>query len=628
IVAQSPNTNNGDGSRNLRGSVKSEMETWRASMSIVDAVSTAPNPQFARENRIDLTGEWHFAHDDADVGLRERWFAHPERIDRRIVVPYPPESRLSGIHDTNFHRVLWYARPLSVETAESGAHPLLHFGAVDYEASVWVDGNWVGSHTGGQTPFHFDIADALDPEVTEHWIVVRATDDPLDDEQPRGKQDWKESPHVIWYHRTSGIWQPVWLEHAPATHIESVHWKFDAATWRVDFEVTLSGRAVDGTMLRIDLEHEAVKLPSIATAVHGNRASGQIGLATSHETMNSGQLMWSPSRPNLIGARLTLTTPDQPDDEVLTYLGLRTVETSPNRIRINGQPIFLRLVLNQGYWPESQLTAPSPEALKREVELILELGFNGARNHQKVEDPRFHYWADRLGLLVWGEMPAAFIYTDKAIGRHLAEWRDAVVRDRNHPSVIAWVPFNESWGVSEAGHSVAQQHAVKAAYHTAHQLDGTRPVIGNDGWDQVAGDIFTIHDYTWDPESLARRYSSPEAVEEALDEHYPGSRRLVAGDYDHVGKPVVVSEFGGVSYAPASGANWFGYGTVGTEEEYLAKYEELTSRLHSFPKLAGFCYTQLTDTEQEINGLLTEDRVPKVDINEIRRITRGPDRSR
>jgi len=591
---------------------------------ILDDVSSAPNPQFARPDRLDLTGPWRFAFDDDDRGLRERWFADPTPLDRTITVPYPPESRLSGIHETGHHRVFWYARTIALPLDDAHEHLVLNFGAVDFAATVWVDGAFVGAHEGGHTPFALDITDALDASLAEHTIVVRVVDDPVDDEQPRGKQDWRPDPHVIWYHRTSGIWQPVWIERTPAVRILSVRWRFDRAHWRLDYEVQLSARAVAGTSLRIALEHPTRTLPGVTAEVVGNRVSGQISLATSFEPMNWDELVWSPEHPNLIGAQLTLTAPDAPDDVVLSYVGLRTVELTPYRVRINGKPVFLRFVLNQGYWPESQLTAPSPEALKREVELILELGFNGARNHQKVEDPRFLYWADRLGLLLWGEMPAAFTHTDRAIARHAQEWREAVIRDRNHPSIIAWVPFNESWGVSEVGDAVGQQHAVSAAYHATYQLDGTRPVIGNDGWEQVAGDILTIHDYTWDPDDFSTRYASHDALEVTNETYFPGNRRIEVGNYQRVNKPVIISEYGGVSYAPASGDTWFGYGTVRSDEEYLAQYEALTRRLHDLPWLAGYCYTQLTDTEQETNGLLTEAREPKVDISELRRITTGP----
>ena len=308
---------------------------------------------------------------------------------------------------------------------------------------------------------------------------------------------------------------------------------------------------------------------------------------------------------------------------MLSYLGLRTVTTTSRSVLINGSPRFLRMVLQQAYWPESQLAAPSPEALEREADLILALGFNGARIHQKVEDPRFLYHADRKGLLLWDEMPSPFTYSERGIERHAREWREVVIRDRNHPSVVAWTPFNESWGVNELSQAPKQQHAVRAAYHLTHHLDGSRPVIGNDGWENVASDIFTIHDYTWDADLLRRRYASGDALRDTCGTHFPGSRPLIAGDFDPRGKPVMVTEYGGVSYAPSEGENWYGYGKVQTASEFIARYRALTSALNDSALLAGFCYTQFTDTLQETNGLLTEDREPKVPIEEIRAITRG-----
>jgi len=331
--------------------------------------------------------------------------------------------------------------------------------------------------------------------------------------------------------------------------------------------------------------------------------------------------LWSPQKPNLIGARVKLSAPGATDDIVHSYLGLRWVTTNPSRVLLNGRSVYLRMVLEQGYWPESQLVAPSPEALEKEVDLILALGFNGARIHQKVEDPRFLYWADRKGLILWGEMPAPFTYSDLAISRHLKEWEEAVMRDRNHPSIISWVPFNESWGVNEVGYSKAQQHAVATAYHRTHQLDGSRPVIGNDGWEHVEADLFTIHDYSWDADLLRRRYRSPQDLVSTIETFFPGNRSLVTPGFDHTQKPVLVSEYGGVSFAPDEGEAWYGYGKVRTTEEYVAKYRELTSALTASEHLCGFCYTQLTDTEQETNGLLDENRQPKAPLEQLREAT-------
>jgi beta-galactosidase/beta-glucuronidase len=594
---------------------------------ILDQVSDAPNPQFTRQPRIDLTGTWSFAFDDENVGLRERWYEPRKAFDRSIQVPYPFESELSGIHDTGFHPVSWYKRSLTDPRSSADKRVLLRFGAVDYHATVWVDGHFVGEHEGGSTPFAFDVTDALDGDRDEHEITVRVFDDPTNVEQPRGKQMWFDSPRIIYYHRTTGIWQPVWLETVPETRITDIHWTFDRARWLVDFEVTLNRPASQGSTVAIEIEHEEDILAQVSTSVEGNQVRGSIDLRSAGTFGDLLALLWSPERPTLLGTRVSLQSPNSAPDTVLGYIGLRTVETDESRVLLNGSPTYLRMVLSQGYWPESHLTAPSPEAIRREVELILELGFNGARLHQKVEDPRFLYWADRLGLLLWGEIGTAYAYSDAAIDRHAREWREAIVRDRNHPSIIAWVPFNESWGVDDVAGDSRQRHAVMAAYHVAHQLDGTRPVIGNDGWENVIGDILTAHDYSWDTAKLQYRYGSDVTPEEAADRYRAGHRTLIVGDYGSVRKPIILSEFGGVSYAPDAGEDWFGYGKVRDNDEFVETYRKLVDAVASSSLLAGFCYTQLTDTLQETNGLLSEDRTPKADLETLRAITSGKSES-
>jgi beta-galactosidase/beta-glucuronidase len=588
---------------------------------LIERLAEWPNPQFARPTWTDLNGAWRFRYDDRDEGIAAGWFTSLAPFDRTIVVPFPPESPLSGIGDTRYHPILWYGREFEDTRVSDEDRLLVCFGAVDYAATVWVDGQRVGEHRGGQTPFSIDVTDALRTGESAHTLIVRAFDDPLDIEQPRGKQDWLEKPHVIWYHRTSGIWQSVWTETAPAVRIATIRWQFDPATWLIGFEAELTGAPRTGTSLAIDLEFDGDPVSQVIVSAHDRTVRGQIELGAARKTMDIGRLRWSPENPALFGATLTLTSGDV-RDVVHSYLGLRTIETTNGHFRINGRPYFLRLVLNQGYWPESHLAAP-PEVLKREVELIQELGFNGARIHQKIEDPRFLYWADRKGLLIWGESANAFTFSELAIDRHADEWREAVLRDRNHPSIIAWTPFNESWGVGEIGHSAAQRHAVRAIYHRTHQLDGTRPVIGNDGWEHAAGDLFTIHDYTWDAELLRSRYGSAGQLEETVGSYFPASRLLTVGGFDHTGLPVIVSEFGGVSFAPDAGEEWFGYGKVKTREEYLERYRALVAALSESEILCGFCYTQLTDTMQETNGLLTEDRQPKLPFARLAAATRN-----
>lgn len=594
-------------------------------MSILNQIEAAPNPQFARLPITELCGEWEFAFDDDNVGLQERWSQPAHRLGQRITVPYPPESALSGIHETGYHRVFWYKRDIATPSLAASERALLRFGAVDHSCQVWVNDLAVGRHEGGSTPFAFDITDALRPDQPHQIITLRAEDHPWDQEQPRGKQSWTAEPEIIHYYRTSGIWQPVWLEIVPLVHIETIHWGWDPELRTITADVSLTDEARPGSTLTVALEHEDKPfLTASATAVgreirvmldarHGNR----------HEEIWS--LQWNPWRPTLLGARLTLAAPGEPSDELLSYTGLRTVDTDNGRFQINRHDTFLRMVLNQGYFHESGLAAPDAAAIRRDVELILALGFNGARNHQKVEDPRFLFWADRLGLMVWGEIGNAFAYSDRAIRRHLHEWEEAVLRDRNHPSIIAWVPFNESWGVEDVALSARQQAAVRTAYWRTHQLDGSRPVIGNDGWEHVIGDVFTLHDYSWDPAELINRYGRDATCASVGRTYRMGHRTAFAGATadDFAGKPAILSEYGGVSFAPQSGESWFGYGKVTTDDEFIAQYEALTRALHHSAWLAGFCYTQFTDTEQEMNGLLRADRSPKVPLERIAPITRG-----
>jgi hypothetical protein len=283
-------------------------------------------------------------------------------------------------------------------------------------------------------------------------------------------------------------------------------------------------------------------------------------------------------------------------------------------------------VLAQNYWPASHLAAPSDDALRREVELIKSLGFNGVRIHQKVEDERFLYWCDRLGLLVWAEMANAYEFTETAIARFTREWIEVVKQQYSHPSIITWVPFNESWGVPDLPGDPAQRNFVRGIYHLTKALDPTRPVIGNDGWEHVAGDIWGVHDYALDGAALRERYGTAEAMEQALQGR-PQHHRAVLDDAPRGGRPIILSEFGGITYEPEVGKPWFGYGSVRSDDELLNKYEELVSAVLDSPSIAGFCYTQLTDTEQETNGLLRSDRTPKLDPEIVRAITSRPSKA-
>lgn len=607
------------------------IETLRASRSEI----ARPRPQLVRDSFVDLEGDWGFAHDDSDLGLSEHWHDGRELPDR-IRVPFPPESPASGVGETGFHPVVWYRRVLESEDLDAAGHAagrrlILHFGAVDHRATVWVDGHVVGTHEGGHTPFGFDVTDALDAATDQHTIVVRAEDDPHDLAQPRGKQDWHEDPHAIWYHRTTGIWQTVWLESVSPQHVTALNWTSDLTAGTVTVEVSLRRRA--DSIVHVRIAHEGRPLGSASVQAGDTTTTLTFPLAGQTNGQHYEHLLWRPENPVLLDAWVRVETDGFESDAVASYLGLRSVSWADGALLLNDRPITIRSVLSQGYWPESHLTAPSPDALRREAELISELGFNSVRVHQKIEDERFLYWADRLGLLVWGEMPATYTFSTEAVRRTTAEWTEAVMRDRAHPSIITWVPLNESWGVQHIASRADQRAFAESLYHLTKALDPTRPVISNDGWELGTSDLWTIHDYEWDGRVLADRYDIDEAaLRTYIGGVGPAGRRIRLDGTDDAGQPVMLTEFGGVKWAAdASPTDSWGYSEASDADDYARRLAEILGAVQSGTRgfggrvagLAGWCWTQLTDTMQERNGLLTEAREPKLPIETLRSLIEG-----
>jgi len=592
--------------------------------------SLHPRQQLRRERWIDLCGNWGFAFDDDNCGLAERWFDRAEPFDREIVVPFPPESKLSGVHETGFHPVVWYRREVHVDEADRRDRLLLHFGAVDYRSTVWVNGRMAVEHVGGQTPFSADITPLLTPGEAQ-VIVVRAEDEPRDLQQPRGKQYWEEQPGYIWYHRTTGIWQPVWLEPVPRVAIAELRWTPDVDRFGVGLILRLDRTPPAGWRVRVRLtgDRPTRSLVDDTCLLSGRELRRELLLDINDAAIRRQRtLLWAPEHPNLIEAVVELTDGSGVViDHVESYFGLRRIEARDGRFIINGIPIFLRLVLAQNYWPDSLWAAPGADALKCEVELAQSLGFNGVRIHQKVEDPRFLYWCDRLGMLVWSETANAYVYSDRSVEMLTREWLEAVRRDYNHPSIITWVPLNESWGVPDLDRSAQQRDFVRALYHLTRALDPTRPVIANDGWQHAAGDIFGVHDYAPTGDMLRERYADRETIARTFREVRPHHHPLLGEGVEIADEPIVVSEFGGLGFVPQASEDWFGYGQFASADELLARYEELVNALLASTALAGFCYTQLTDTAQETNGLLTVNRQPKFDPERLRAINSRPSKA-
>jgi beta-galactosidase/beta-glucuronidase len=587
------------------------------------SVDSYPRPQLEREHWTSLNGPWDFAIDS------EATWKDPESVTWSdvIVVPFSPETRASGIENTSFFRSVWYKRTFDRPELLAGNRLILHFGAVDYAATVWVNGTEVCSHQGGYTPFKTDITDVL-TESGPQEIVVRAEDDPLDLAKPRGKQDWKREPHSIWYPRTTGIWQTVWLEQIPPTHVESIRWTSNLERWEIGFEAYVGGRVSERLELCVRLHVGDVLLSQDTYSVVSGEVHRQIALSDPGIDDYRNELLWSPSSPTIIDVEIELLGADRRViDKVNSYTALRAIGIQGDRFILNGRPVTLRLVLDQGYWPESGLTAPNDDALLEDVLLAKKLGFNGVRKHQKIETPRYLYWADRVGLLVWEEMPSAYRYTRCSVERLTREWIEVLNRDSSHPCIVAWVPFNESWGVPDLPTSYAQRHYVQALYHLTKTFDQTRPVIGNDGWESVATDIIGIHDYDDKPDQITNRYGLSHVEEMLFKRERPGGRMLVVNDGSRSDQPIVLTEFGGIALSQNKDGTW-GYSRSDTSSDLLERYQRLLEAVRRLPALAGFCYTQFADTYQEANGLLFADRRPKAAFDEIALATSGalPDR--
>ncbi|GGJ70524.1 glycoside hydrolase family 2 protein [Streptomyces brasiliensis] len=592
---------------------------------------TYPRPILQRDRWHSLDGVWEFGYDDADAGERDAWFTDGAQgaFDREITVPFPPEAPASGIGVTAPHRVVWYRRRISHDllAVEGDDRALVHFGAVDHRAKVWLDGQLVAEHVGGQTPFTADVTYALRPGVDEHTLVVRAEDDPADLALPRGKQDWQDRPHAVWYERTTGIWQTVWTETVSAQHVTDLAWIPDPARG-VEAEITLASMPAAPVSVKIVLSHDGEVLAESSTPVRTPRSRIDLAVPALRNGIDREDLLWSPERPTLIDARVTVCDAGSGEvlDTVDSYVGLRSAGVGRGAFLLNNRPYFVRSVLNQGYRPETLIANSGTAELRREVELIKAMGFNAVRIHQKAEDPRFLYWADRLGLLVWGETGAAYEYGTEAVELLTREWLDMVRRDRSHPSIVTWVPINESWGCSDIATDLAQQHYTIALTNLTRALDPTRPVISNEGWEHTDSDILGVHDYSSDAELLTRRYGDATGFKELLATPGPAGRILSLNERQtdrwRTGEaPLMITEFGGLSVGAEE--DEFSYTRTNSETQYAALLDDIFGVLHRSPIVAGFCYTQFMDTAQETNGLLYTDGSPKLPLETIRRIVTG-----
>lgn len=576
-----------------------------------------PRPQFVRDEWQHLNGEWNFAFDDGNEGLAEKWYKNFPN-DEKILVPFAYQSKKSGIEDTSFHDIVWYHREFSIPEGWSGKQIILHFGAVDYRAWVYVNGELARFHEGGHTPFSVNVTPVLKESRNE--VVVRVEDPSEDTTIPRGKQYWHEKSASIFYTRTTGIWQTVWLEPVHSTSMETIRWTPQIDRGDIDFEVETSGLIADGVELEVTISfqgQEVVKDRSRLMETYTKRSFNVRNRFTDRSNIHGPGWQWTPEHPNLFDVELKLFQNGQLVDKATSYFGMRKVSIEDGKFLLNNRPFYQKLVLDQGYFPDGLLTAPTDEDLRNDIVLAKEMGFNGARKHQKVEDPRYLYWADTLGFLVWGEMANCSEYSEEAVRRISSEWTEAVKRDYSHPSLVVWLPLNESWGIPRVAYDKQQQHHSLAMYYLTKSIDPTRPVLSNDGWEHTKSDICGIHNYR-SAEKLAKAYDS---VEKAITTT-PADRLIYARGFQYDGEPILVTEYGGIAYRMDDTDGW-GYSTVDSGDKLVALYRDQTKALFDSPVIQGFCYTQLTDVEQEVNGLLTYDRKPKCDLAKINEINQN-----
>lgn len=578
-------------------------------------VQSIPRPEYPRPNLkrdlwMNLNGEWDFEFDDENVGEIEKWYKD-KAFSRKIVVPFCFQSKLSGIHTNDFHDYVWYKRSFSIPEEFRNKRVLLNFGAVDYYAKVWVNGEMVGDHIGGSTPFSFDITSFLCEG--SNTIVVRAEDSSTECRQPRGKQSWMKENFGCWYERTTGIWQTVWLEAVSQSYIEKVRLTPDLDNDELAVEAEIKG-SVEGLRLNTRISFKGLEVDLTEKTISRSRVSFVSNVRS--DSMEWKVARWTPEHPNLYDIEFSLID-DEGNciDRVESYFGMRKVSCKGNKFLLNNVPYYQKLILDQGYFPDSLLTPPSEEAIKKDIRYTKEFGYNGARKHQKVEDPIYLYWCDKMGLLVWGEMASPYEYDETMVKANMTEWMEVVERDYNHPCIIAWTLMNESWGIPDILTDYRQQQHTLALYHMVKSLDSTRLVISNDGWEHTMSDITTIHDYVEDGEVFAERYKDiNEVMNGAPNKH----KHIFANGYGYEGQPVLLSEYGGIAFEKDEG---WGYGNkVKDEESFLERFEKITRAIARPGYFVGYCYTQLTDVQQEENGLLTFDRKPKIAPEKIKRI--------
>jgi beta-galactosidase/beta-glucuronidase len=576
-----------------------------------------PRPQLVRNNWVNLNGIWDFSFDDENGGEQAKWY-ETFPIKKKIQVPFTYETKLSTIQDETEHENVWYRRSIIVSNSEfEGNKLMLHFEGSDFVTKVWVNGQMAGSHRGGYSRFSFDISALV--KVGENEIVVK-TEDSYDLQQPRGKQRWKKENFGCWYVQTTGIWKTVWMEYVPKINLSAVKITPILSEQSVELEFDVESDYIGKDLcIEATITFGDVFVNKVVISVPMKHVTTKVNVYMKEYLELGGIKQWTPAEPNLYDLELRVLYQSSVYDTVKSYFGMREIRIDKSNILLNGAPLYQRLILDQGYWKDSHLTPPNEEALIEDIDKIMQLGYNGVRKHQKIEDERFLYWCDVKGMLVWSEAPAAYQFTDYAVEEFTREWMEIVRQNYNHPSIITWTPINESWGISSVEVNRTQQHFTEAIYHLTKSFDKYRPVIVNDGWEHTVSDIITLHDYEEKGNNFYKRYNEYKEQILTTEVYHSGHKSAMANGFVYKGQPIIISEFGGIAFD--NGEEGWGYGNkVNNEEDFLKRFDEITTAIKDTPYICGYCYTQVSDVQQEKNGLMDIERNFKVEAKKIKEI--------
>ncbi len=569
-----------------------------------------PRPQFVRESFFSLDGKWDFLFDDENRGMEKKYF-QGFSSSQKIVVPFSYQTPLSEIGDTTPHSVIWYQREIHFDQIDS-KRVILNFEGSDYETKVWVNGVYLGVHEGGYCRFSFDITDAL---KKGSGVIVIRVEDRYDCTQPRGKQKWLKEPFGCWYLETNGLWKSVWCELVSSSHLKRVKMTPVESNYYVDFECEVENFR-PRLSLKTEVFYHGEVIASSLQELTRNHQKYAIDFSNDLEGFKIH--WWTPENPNLYDVCFTLFDENmQIIDEVGSYVGFRIFKTVGNCLMLNLNPVYLRMTLEQEYYKDGGLTPKDDDTIIRELKLIQSMGFNGIRVHQKIADERFYYYCDLLGLFAWCEMPSSYEFRDVTIEKVTKEWMEVVKQNYNHPSIICWVPINESWGVNRLTSNRQEASFTQALYYLTKSYDSMRPVISNDGWEHTKSDIVTFHNYGAYGKDLLDFYQNMKEVLEGKSRpDYSQLRRPFVEGFHYEGQPILIDEFAGIGYQ-VEDEGW-GYGNqVESEKAYLERLNSLVQAIRSLQDVSGFCVTQTTDVYQEINGMLTMDRKAKVDIQKL-----------